>query len=98
MSGHTASAARQGKPNAPLPIGKFFLVTLIICFAITALWAVLRLTPVLASTKSVIALYDEKLPWYFSRASGIVAYLMLTISVVWGLVLSTKISKEYTPA
>jgi DMSO/TMAO reductase YedYZ heme-binding membrane subunit len=28
--------------------------------------------------------------WYLTRASGIVAWLMLTASVVWGIVLSTK--------
>lgn len=92
------SASRQGKPTAPLPLTKFFLVTLIICVAITMLWALLRLTPVIEIGKAGIASINEKLPWYFSRASGIVSYLMLTVSVMWGLVLSTKISKEYTPA
>lgn len=28
--------------------------------------------------------------WYVARASGIVAWLMLTVSVIWGVVLSTK--------
>lgn len=28
--------------------------------------------------------------WYVTRASGIVAWLMLTASVIWGVVLSTK--------
>ncbi len=28
--------------------------------------------------------------WYLTRASGIVAWLMLTASVVWGIVLSTR--------
>ncbi len=28
--------------------------------------------------------------WYLARASGIVAWLMLTASVLWGIVLSTK--------
>jgi len=28
--------------------------------------------------------------WYVTRASGIVAWLMLTASVIWGIVLSTK--------
>lgn len=28
--------------------------------------------------------------WYVARASGIIAWLMLTASVVWGVVLSTK--------
>jgi methionine sulfoxide reductase heme-binding subunit len=28
--------------------------------------------------------------WYLTRASGIVAWLMLTLSVIWGILLSTK--------
>jgi methionine sulfoxide reductase heme-binding subunit len=98
MTGQSASARQQGRPTAPLPLGKFFLTTIVICILITALWAVLRLTPILDTAKAVMSVYNPKLAWYFSRASGIVSYLMLTISVVWGLILSTKISKEYTPA
>ena len=30
--------------------------------------------------------------WYFSRAAGISAYLALTLSVVWGLLLSTSLA------
>lgn len=33
---------------------------------------------------------SPQLWWYVARASGIVAWLMLTASVVWGVVLSTK--------
>jgi methionine sulfoxide reductase heme-binding subunit len=98
MTGQSASARQQGRPTAPLPVGKFFLTTIVICFVITALWAVLRLTPIIDTVKAVMSVYNPKLAWYFSRASGIVSYLMLTISIVWGLILSTKISKEYTPA
>jgi predicted ferric reductase len=33
--------------------------------------------------------------WYVARASGIVAWLMLTASVLWGIVLSTKAFPEH---
>jgi len=33
--------------------------------------------------------------WFVTRASGIVAWLMLTASVVWGVVLSTKAFPEH---
>jgi predicted ferric reductase len=33
--------------------------------------------------------------WYMSRAGGIIAYLLLWLSTVWGLLLSTKIIKEW---
>lgn len=32
--------------------------------------------------------------WYVTRASGIIAWLMLTASVIWGIVLSTKAFPE----
>jgi hypothetical protein len=41
---------------------------------------------------------DSKLPWYLVRASGTVAYLLLTASTVWGLVLSAKVAKEVSLA
>jgi predicted ferric reductase len=36
-------------------------------------------------------------PWYLSRSTALVAYLLMTGSVVWGLVLSMKIVKQVTP-
>jgi DMSO/TMAO reductase YedYZ heme-binding membrane subunit len=40
----------------------------------------------------------ETSAWYLSRASGIVAYLFVSLSVIWGLALSTKIVKEWVAA
>lgn len=42
--------------------------------------------------------FSAKTPWYFSRASGTVAYLLLALSTVWGLLLTSKIIKENVPA
>lgn len=36
--------------------------------------------------------------WYVARASGIVAWVLVTASVVWGLVLSTKLTRRPKPA
>lgn len=41
---------------------------------------------------------DTKAYWYMARAGGIVGYLLLWLSVVWGLVLSTKIADGLVPA
>ncbi len=40
----------------------------------------------------------EKTAWYFSRSSGMVAYLLLAGSTIWGLLLSTKLIKDHVPA
>jgi len=39
----------------------------------------------------------EKLSWYLTRSSGTIAYLTLGLSTIWGLLLSTKLVKEWVP-
>ncbi len=41
---------------------------------------------------------ETKAYWFMARAGGIVAYLLLWLSVVWGLALSTKITDKLIPA
>ena len=36
----------------------------------------------------------EKLAWYISRSSGIVAWIVLTASIVWGLALSSRLVRR----
>jgi DMSO/TMAO reductase YedYZ heme-binding membrane subunit len=58
----------------------------------------------LVNTNVAQAILEQLLPagatsaWYLSRASGIVAYLFVSLSVIWGLALSTKIVKEWVAA
>ena len=59
-------------------------------------WLVMHST--LAQAAPSTLLISEKLSWYLTRASGAVAYLLLSASTVWGLFLSTKIVKEWVPA
>src|SRR5438105_12749110 len=33
---------------------------------------------------------SQQLPWYFARSAGLIAWALLTASVIWGLVMSTK--------
>jgi len=40
---------------------------------------------------------SEKLAWYLTRSSGAVAYIILSASTVWGLLLSTRVIKEWVP-
>lgn len=39
---------------------------------------------------------DTKLIWHLIRSSGIVAYLLMTVSVIWGMVISGKLAKEWS--
>ena len=36
--------------------------------------------------------------WYIARASGMVAWVLITASVVWGLILSTRLTRRPKPA
>lgn len=36
--------------------------------------------------------------WYVTRASGLMAWMLVTASVIWGLVLSTRVSRKARPA
>ena len=38
---------------------------------------------------------DPHIWWYLSRAAGIVAWLMLTASVLWGIVLATDLFPKW---
>jgi predicted ferric reductase len=42
----------------------------------------------------VIAALDPKLSWYAARASGLVAWAVVTASIVWGLALSTRLIRR----
>ncbi len=42
-------------------------------------------------------LSDEKLSWHLVRAGGLTAYSLLGASTLWGLILSSRIIKDWSP-
>lgn len=40
---------------------------------------------------------DRSMTWQFIRSSGIAAYILFTVSTLWGLALSSKIVKDWSP-
>jgi predicted ferric reductase len=40
---------------------------------------------------------DEKLAWHLVRSSGVVAYILLLASTVWGLFISSQFIKDWSP-
>jgi methionine sulfoxide reductase heme-binding subunit len=40
---------------------------------------------------------DQSLTWYLVRASGISAYILVTGCTVWGILLSTKVIRDWSP-
>jgi predicted ferric reductase len=57
----------------------------------------LTLVPVAPWLKETLASFGAKTAWYLTRSMGIIAYLLMSASVMWGLVLSSKIVKEVAP-
>ncbi len=43
---------------------------------------------------TLLALADGKLPWYLARAGGLVAWALVTASILWGLALSTRLVRR----
>lgn len=42
-------------------------------------------------------LFGEETPWFLTRSSGMVAYILMTFSMIWGLVLSTQSIRGQVP-
>jgi predicted ferric reductase len=40
---------------------------------------------------------DRSMTWPLIRASGVMAYILFTVSMLWGLALSSKIVKDWSP-
>ena len=72
--------------------GMGFLVVLV--GALAGWW----LAPLAVRAWSVAVPAGDKAAWYLTRATATVAYLVLTGSTIWGLMLSTKLAKAYVPA
>jgi methionine sulfoxide reductase heme-binding subunit len=46
---------------------------------------------------TIILSQDEKLSWHLVRSSGLVAYILLVVSTVWGLFISSQFVKDWSP-
>ncbi|MGQ9904934.1 MAG: hypothetical protein ACUVRU_11585 [Anaerolineae bacterium] len=58
---------------------------------LSAVWLLSR------GTLSVALNQDDKLAWHLVRSSGIVAYVLLLASTVWGLLMSSQFVKDWSP-
>jgi methionine sulfoxide reductase heme-binding subunit len=48
-------------------------------------------------TFSSLSPHDSQLAWYMIRASGITAYILVTLSVIWGIALGSSAIKNWSP-
>ncbi len=77
------------------------LILALTAFLILALAALVLFTPLGAPLRqlldSLFAASSVQAIWYVTRAAGIVAYLLLWLSTVWGLVVTNKIFDPILP-
>ncbi len=67
-----------------------FLAT-VLALALGLLVALLGATPLASLLNNLFALDTVQAMWYLTRAAGLIAYLLLWLSTVWGLVVASKI-------
>ena len=91
MSTQSTISEEQAEPWQLIAAGALVVVILGLI-----IWMLPTILPQLAIGGNVLA--GEKAAWYLTRSSGTVAYLLLTGSTIWGLLLSTKLVKEWIPA
>ena len=67
-------------------------------WALTAVFLLLWwLGPALLASSPLAWLTHEQAAWFLNRSSGVVAYLLLALSTIWGLLLSTQLIKRAVP-
>lgn len=95
----TFERLRQDKSASPRDVALIFVTGVLASMIVIGTFALVIERP--AMILAARQLLEQILPagetsaWYLSRASGIVAYLFVSGSVIWGLALSTKIVKEW---
>jgi predicted ferric reductase len=81
------------KIQLPYDLVAFGLVTILIglagIFLVSSNGA-----PARAALTWLFALTSDQVTWYLTRAAGIIAYLLLWLSTVWGLVIPSKLFGE----
>ena len=84
---------RERKSGISYDLVVFFLLLIGIVFAGRYLLSTAG-APVRVAMESLFALSSEQAMWYLTRAAGIMAYLLLWLSTVWGLVIPSKLFGE----
>jgi predicted ferric reductase len=98
MNGMTSKVElRTENRTVEQALGKGIIIVLLGTLVFVGTWALFALTPFADLIAGALAMTGEKSVWYASRAAALVAYLLLSGSVIWGLILTTKIIKEVTP-
>jgi len=81
----------MNKDKSTAHLDLIILIASLIVIAVSAVWMVNT------GVFSVTLIEDTKLAWHLVRSSGIVAYVLLMGSTLWGLFISAQFVKDWSP-
>jgi predicted ferric reductase len=88
------SPKRVQKSNYPFDLIAFGLITIGVGLVGIFLISQQAGAPVRAALASLFALSSDQAMWFLTRAAGMIAYLLLWFSTVWGLAIPSKLFGE----
>jgi predicted ferric reductase len=88
-----SEVSKRSKSGFPLDTIVFGLIAIAVVIAGIYLISPTG-APLRATLTSLFGLSSDQAMWYLTRAAGIIAYLLLWLSTVWGLVIPSKLFGE----
>jgi len=88
-----SEVSKRSKSGFPLDTIVFGLIAIAVVIAGIYLISPTG-APLRATLTSLFGLSSDQSMWYLTRAAGIIAYLLLWLSTVWGLVIPSKLFGE----
>lgn len=88
--------APKRAPNTGNSFRQIILALVALGVGLAGIWLIFPIgAPLRATLTSLFALSSDQAMWYLTRAAGMMAYLLLWLSTVWGLILPSKLLKNY---
>lgn len=87
--------AAQPAERAASVYPRWLDLTVLIAMIVVAGWSLV--TMIQSGTLSASLTTDEQLSWHISRATGLISYALLAASTIWGVLLTTRVIKDWAP-
>ena len=87
--------AAQPTARAAAVYPQWLDITVLIAMIAIAGWSLV--TMIQTGTLSASLTADAQLSWHISRATGLIAYALLAASTIWGVLLTTRVIKDWAP-
>ena len=93
LSSYNRSKGRSGMEKFAKTVGLVALVGSMYLVVLAVLWLSQSSLgqPIATAVTSLFAVNSVQAWWYVTRAAGLTSYILLWLSMVWGMAISTKI-------